>query len=275
MNLGSLINLESPFSPSFYVVTGILFFLTLENTIPFRAATLSKLRRWRINFSMNFCNVVIIDLCFVYLLRKTTLFSGTHQLNLFEKIHLNSIGRILLTILLLDLALYWMHRLNHKLPFLWRFHRVHHTDLNVDVSSASRFHFGEVTVSTTITYTFMLLMGATLVEVRAFQVALFLMAQFGHSNIKLWSTLEKFLWLVLVPPSMHRIHHSNIKRETDSNYGTIFSFWDRLFGTFTYNVDQDKIIFGLNEFKDPNELTLFKLLKLPFRGLFVRGNASK
>jgi len=268
MDIVKIYNLESVFGPTTWVITGILFFWLLETTIPFKQTILSKLRRWRINFSLNFCNILLVDLFFVYLLRKTTFFSGVVQLNLFEKGHVNSFGRIVITILVLDLALYWMHRLNHQIPFLWRFHRVHHTDLEVDVSSASRFHFGEVTISTLITYTFMILLGASIVEIRIFQVVLFLMAQFGHSNIKLWSPLENILWLILVPPSMHRIHHSNIKRETDSNYGTIFSFWDRIFGTYQRDVQQEKIVFGLKEFTNFDELSLKKLLILPFRELF-------
>jgi len=106
-------------------------------------------------------------------------------------------------------------------------------------------------------------------ENRIFQVALFLMAQFGHSNVKIWQPLEEWLWLVVVPPAMHRIHHSDKKVQTDSNYGTIFSFWDRLFGSFRKD-DQEKVIFGLKEFNDPHQLTLRKLLVLPFRGLWKR-----
>ena len=203
---------------------------------------------------------------FVYLLRKTALFTSGNSLDLFDRWYLDAFWRILVTVLIFDLAMYGWHRLNHSIPLLWRFHRVHHTDLNVDVSSAARFHFGEVTGSTVITYSLMLLLGATIVEVRLFQVFLFLMAQFEHSNIKLGKSFEELLWLLLVPPAMHRIHHSNVKDQTDSNYGTIFSFWDRMFGTFMKDVDQEKIIFGLKDFNNPKELMLMKLLTLPFKG---------
>ncbi len=258
-------NLSSTLGPTAWYVAGILLFVFFEYVIPFRAVTLSRLHRWRINFTMNFCNVLLIDLFFVYLLKKTAILPHLHAFNFFEQIHLNTLWRIVLTILLLDLAMYVWHRMNHAIPLLWRFHRVHHTDLNVDVSSAARFHFGEVTGSTIITYTLMLFLGATIVEVRLFQVLLFLMAQFGHSNIKLNPTLEKSLWLLIVPPAMHRIHHSNVKNQTDSNYGTIFSFWDRMFGSFVKDADQEKIVFGLKEFDNPKELMLLKLLMLPFR----------
>ena len=258
-------HLSSTFGLAAWYGTGIALFLFLEYVIPFRAMSLSRLQRWRINFTMNFCNVVIVDLFFVALLNATDLFSAQHSFDLFEQMHFNAFGRIACTILVLDLAMYGWHRLNHAVPLLWRFHRVHHTDMNVDVSSAARFHFGEVTGSTIITYTLMLFLGAAIVEVRLFQVVLLLMAQFGHSNLKLHPALEKSLWLLIVPPAMHRIHHSNVKNETDSNYGTIFSFWDRIFGTFVKDVDQDKIVFGLKEFNNPKELMLLKLLALPFR----------
>jgi len=261
----NLFSLSSTFGLTAWYVSGIFLFFLFEYVIPFRPPTLSRVQRWRINFTMNFCNVVLIDFFFIYLLKATNLFSLEHAFDFFAQMHLNIFWRIVLTVLVLDLAMYVWHRLNHTIPLLWRFHRVHHTDLNVDISSAARFHFGEVAGSTIITYTVMLFLGATIVEVRLFQVALFLMAQFEHSNIKLHPKLEESLWLFLVPPAMHRIHHSDVKSQTDSNYGTIFSFWDRMFGTFVKDVDQDKIVFGLKEFDNPKELTLLKLLTLPFR----------
>jgi len=164
----SLFSLESTFGPATWVITGILFFFLLELVVPFRHAVLSKIRRWRINFSLNLSNVVIVDLCFVYLLNQTSFFTGPWKLDLYNKWGLSIFWRIALTILVLDLIIYFWHRLNHGVPFFWRFHRVHHTDMEVDVSSASRFHFGEVTGTTMISYTLMLILGATIFEVRIF-----------------------------------------------------------------------------------------------------------
>jgi len=268
-------SLDSTYGLTLWVLTGILLFFVLEYIIPFRPSTLSKLNRWRINFSVSLCNVVLVDYCFVILLHKTEFLSGPLNLDLFNNYNISSFWRIIITIFVLDLSMYVWHRLNHAIPFLWRFHRVHHTDLNLDVSTASRFHFGEVTGSTVITYSFMLMLGATILEVRIFQVILFLMAQFGHSNLKLWKPLDEFLWLILVPPAMHRIHHSQNKEETDSNFGTIFSFWDRMFGSFKKNVEQSCLVFGLKEFNDPKDLFLHKILLLPFRGFFSKVDRSK
>jgi sterol desaturase/sphingolipid hydroxylase (fatty acid hydroxylase superfamily) len=250
----------------FLGLTSLIIFIVLEFIIPFRQVLLSRWRRWVINFSMSLCNLIMVDQFFVRILMGAGLFSGKFQWNLYERLQLNSFWRITLTILALDFLMYVFHRLNHAVPFLWRFHRVHHTDLDVDVSSSARFHFGEVTISAFLTYAFMLTLGATIWEVRIFQIIFVLMTQFGHSNIRLWHPLENFLWLFLVPPPMHRIHHSDLRRETDSNYGTIFSFWDRIFRTFTPQAQGD-IVYGLPEFKEPQQLTLPKLLILPFRGL--------
>jgi len=266
----ALYSLNSTYGLTCWVLTGIFIFFVLENFMPFRSSTLSKLSRWRINFSVNLCNVVLIDFCFIALLHKTAFFSGPFNFDLFNTYRIPSVWRIVITIVILDLSMYLWHRLNHAVPFLWRFHRVHHTDRNLDVSTASRFHFGEVTGSTVITYSFMLMLGATIFEVRIFQVALFLMAQFGHSNLKLWKPFEEFLWLIVVPPAMHRIHHSEVKDEADSNYGTIFSFWDRAFGSFKKDVQQSRLVFGLKEFTDPKDLFLVKLLLLPFRRFFCK-----
>lgn len=243
---------------------GIIVFLILERWIPFRQARISLGQRWFINFSMSFCNLLVVDQFFVILLQRTELFSSIFNFNLYARLGLNSFWRIVVTIVVLDLVTYLWHRVNHGIPFLWRFHRVHHTDMEVDVSTASRFHFGEMTISAMINYALMLSLGASMMEIRIFKVVFVFMTQLTHSNIRLWKPLENILWLFIVPPAMHRVHHSNVKRETDSNYGTIFSLWDRLFGTFR-SAGPGGIIFGLKEFIDPGELTLWKLLALPFR----------
>jgi len=268
-------SLDSTYGLMVWVFSGIFLFFLLEYIIPFRPSTLSKLNRWRINFSVNLCNVVLIDYGFIVLLHKTEFFSSPLNFDLLNTYNIPSLWRMIITVVILDFSMYAWHRLNHAIPFLWRFHRVHHTDLNLDVSTASRFHFGEVTGSTVITYSFMLMLGATIFEVRVFQVILFLMAQFGHSNLKLWKPLDEFLWFILVPPAMHRIHHSQIKEEADSNFGTIFSFWDRIFRTFKKDVEQSRLVFGLKEFNDPKELFLFKILLLPFRGFFSKVDRSQ
>jgi len=254
-----------PFYLSFAGVAGIVFFLALERFIPFRRPSSPQWQRWLINFGLSFCNLLIVDQGFVILLQRTPLFSGLFHFDLYARLGLNSFSRVVLTIIILDFAMYVWHRFNHSIPFLWRFHRVHHSDPHVDVTTASRFHFGEVTFSAVINYAFMLSLGACIWEVRIFKLIFVFMTQLAHSNIHLFKPLENLIWLVFVSPSMHRIHHSDIHRETDSNYGTILSIWDRLFGTLIKDVDSKMLRFGLKEFQDQKELTFPRLILMPFK----------
>jgi len=184
--------------------------------------------------------------------------------DLYGRLGLTSFWRIVLTIFILDFAMYVWYRFNHSVSFLWRFHRVHHSDRHVDVTTASRFHFGEMTLSAVINYSLILSLGASIGEVRIFELIFVFMTQLAHSNIRLFKPLEDFIWFIFVSPSMHRIHHSDIRRQTDSNYGTVFSIWDRLFKTLFKDVDVQKVHFGLKEFQDPKELTLVSLILMPF-----------
>ena len=199
------------------------------------------------------------------LLQRTPLFSQIFHFDLYGRLGLNSFWRIVLTIVILDLAMYVWHRLNHVVPFLWRFHRVHHSDPHVDITTASRFHFGEMTISAVINYALMLSLGASIWEVRIFKLVFVFMTQLTHSNVKLFKPLEDMAAAVFVLPLMHRIHHSDVRWETDSNYGTVFSFWDRLFGTLTRRADWQNLHYGLKEFQDPKQLTLLQVILMPFK----------
>lgn len=169
-----------------------------------------------------------------------------------------------ISFLLLDYTNYLWHILSHKLPLLWRFHVVHHTDPDLDLSTAIRFHFGELIGSVFYRGAFVFLSGATPMQVLLYEGCFEAATQFHHSNWKLPYTLEKALNKIVVTPRMHGIHHSVIKRETDSNYSVIFSFWDRLHGTAQLNVPQHLIVTGVPSYSDPDELTVGYLLKMPF-----------
>jgi sterol desaturase/sphingolipid hydroxylase (fatty acid hydroxylase superfamily) len=165
---------------------------------------------------------------------------------------------------LLDYSLYTWHILLHKIPFMWRFHLVHHTDLDLDITTAFRFHFGELIASVFFRGAAVILIGASPVVVLIYEIIFEAATQFHHSNLKLPFRFEKILNLLFVTPRMHGIHHSMVKRQTDSNFSTIFSFWDRIHNTIRLNIHQDKIIIGVPVYPDKNELTIGYLLKLPF-----------
>lgn len=166
--------------------------------------------------------------------------------------------------LIMDYTNYLWHVLNHKVPLLWRFHVVHHCDPDLDVTTAIRFHFGELIGSVFYRGAFVFLSGATALQVLLYEILFEGATQFHHSNWKLPHTFEKGLNKMIVTPRMHGIHHSVIRQETDSNYSVIFSFWDRLHNTVRLNVPQDKIVTGVPSYSNPDELTIGYLLKLPF-----------
>jgi sterol desaturase/sphingolipid hydroxylase (fatty acid hydroxylase superfamily) len=174
--------------------------------------------------------------------------------------------RLIVVFLILDYGNYRWHVLNHKIPLLWRFHLVHHTDLDLDTSTAFRFHFGELIGSVFYRGLFVLLSGATAKEILLYEVLFEAATQFHHSNLLISYQLEKALNKVIVTPRMHGIHHSTNKEETDSNYAVIFSFWDRLHRTFKFNKYQEAIIIGVPEYRDAAEMTPKYLLTMPFRG---------
>lgn len=138
---------------------------------------------------------------------------------------------LLLDLLLLDLLIYWWHRWNHEWPFLWRFHGVHHLDRFLDSTSALRFHFGEVLISALARAGIILLIGFPLPSILAFETLVLIATIFHHSDLRLPALLEGALARLLITPSIHWVHHHRRKMDTDSNYGTVFSFWDRFFGT--------------------------------------------
>ncbi len=138
---------------------------------------------------------------------------------------------LLIDLIILDLAIYWWHRANHEIPFLWRFHEVHHLDRFLDTTTAVRFHFGEVALSAGFRAVLIILLGLPIVSVLVFEILVLIAAIFHHSNLRLPRGLEGLLGRVIITPEIHWVHHRAVRRDTDSNYGTILSIWDPLFGS--------------------------------------------
>jgi sterol desaturase/sphingolipid hydroxylase (fatty acid hydroxylase superfamily) len=173
--------------------------------------------------------------------------------------------RTLLALGLMDYTLYVWHWLTHKSAFLWRFHEAHHVDLDLSATTAVRFHFVEMLLSVPWRAAQVLVIGVSPRAFSIWQTATTVQILFHHANVRLPLTFERWLSRVLVTPRMHGIHHSIVKRETDSNWATIFSFFDRLHGTLRLNVPQDAITIGVPAYQDERELTFAKSLALPFR----------
>jgi sterol desaturase/sphingolipid hydroxylase (fatty acid hydroxylase superfamily) len=171
---------------------------------------------------------------------------------------------LLLDLLLLDLLIYWWHRANHRIPLLWRFHEVHHLDRFLDTTSALRFHFGEVLLSALARAGVILLLGFPFASVLVFEVLVLAAAIFHHSNLRLPAGFERALARVVITPSIHWVHHHRRRADTDSNYGTIFSFWDPLFGSRSRKQREFAMPIGT---EGRAEEPLSQLLLHPFRDL--------
>lgn len=190
--------------------------------------------------------------------------SGT---GLFNQLGWSAWISVPLAILLLDLAIYWQHRLMHQVPLLWRMHRVHHSDLAMDVTTGVRFHPLEIALSMGIKLGLIALLGVPALAVVIFEVVLSLGSLFTHTDIALPRRLDRALRQVLVTPSMHRIHHSTLREETDSNYGFHLSVWDRLFGSYRAEAKRDeaRMPIGLEEFREAADQRFLALLWQPAR----------
>lgn len=243
---------------------GLVFFLALELMIPYRASSVSKLKRWANNLSLTLFNSLILNAVFSSAVVGTAIYVQTQKIGVLNIVDMPVWSKLLITLVFMDFILYVWHLLNHEMPFLWRFHRVHHSDMNMDVSTATRFHIGELVISAVIKISLIYFLGASPMGVLIFESTLVLCAQFHHSSLKVPGWFEKMWWALFVPPSMHRIHHSVVIRERDSNYGTIFSVWDRFLGTLTKGIDQERIRIGVGAYRKFQKLNFHQLLVMPF-----------
>jgi sterol desaturase/sphingolipid hydroxylase (fatty acid hydroxylase superfamily) len=242
---------------------GLLVFLALEFLIPYRSGSISKVRRWATNLGLAVFNSLILNLLFASLIIQTATTVTEQKMGVLNLYPLPYGIKIFITVLFFDLILYVWHLLNHEMPFFWRFHRVHHSDLNMDVSTASRFHIGELAISAIIKIGLIFFLGADLVGLTLFESLLVLTSQFQHSSLRVPAWFERIYWVLFVPPSMHRIHHSVVIKERNSNYGTIFSLWDRVLGTLMTRVDQFKIRIGIGAYQKADQLQFNRLLMMP------------
>ena len=173
-------------------------------------------------------------------------------------------ARLVLAFLLLDLTFYYWHRANHRIAFLWRFHNVHHVDPDLDVTTAFRFHFGELAMSAAFRVVQLVLIGPPALAYVVYETAFQANTLFHHSNVRLPIGLERGINKVLVTPRMHGIHHSQIEEETNSNYSVVFSWWDRLHRTLRLDVAQSAIAIGIPGYSSPEDNRPLRVLTMPF-----------
>ncbi len=237
-----------------------------ELIAPRRKLIDSKKKRWFANLSLVAIDTIVVRLLLPILPVGLALFAQERGWGFLNIIIIPDWIKIALAVLILDFVIYLQHILFHYLPILWRLHRMHHTDLDIDVTTGNRFHPVEIFISAWIKLAAILLIGAPAVAVLLFEIMLNASSQFNHGNILIPGSMDRWLRLALVTPDMHRIHHSVIPRETDSNFGFCLPWWDRLCRTYRPEPEQGQTTMniGLREFRDPTQLTLPKLLIQPF-----------
>ena len=187
------------------------------------------------------------------------------RLGVLQRIGLRRPAATVAGVLLLDYTLWVWHWLNHRTSALWRFHRVHHVDLDLDVWTGIRFHFGEMAMAGVLRMLQIRLIGPPLDSLRIWQMLLLPSIFFHHSKIALPWKLEKALSYLVVTPRMHSIHHSTVRDETDSNWSSLFSIWDRMHGTFRLDVPQESITIGVPAYQDPEDVTIGRMVVLPLK----------
>src|SRR6059036_2964802 len=242
-----------------------LALLWLQWRFPLRRQHFSVLHRLVRNFVLSIPGFAIVRLAMLPIPIAVAIWAHERHIGLLNWLAFPGWAAVIATYLLMDYAYWWWHWANHMVPVFWRFHNVHHTDLDLDVSTAARFHFGEMIFSVGFLSLAVLLFGIGPIMLVAFFITLEAATLFHHSNWRLPIWIERILNLILVTPRMHGIHHSIVQRETNSNWGTIFCWWDKLHRTLRRDIPQNEITIGVAAYRDEKELTLAQLLVLPFR----------
>lgn len=249
---------------SLILVGGITFFWLLEGVLPLVQFSYKKWKHALPNLFFTL-TTVIINFALAFLLLKTSDWTIAHDFGIINWLQLPLWAYIFLGLLLMDfIGAYLAHYTEHKVKPLWMIHLVHHTDHNVDTTTANRHHPLESVIRFTFTLVAVVIVGAPIGIVMLYQSLSLIATQFNHANIKLPRKVDEVLSWVIVSPDMHKVHHHYVLPYTDSNYGNIFSVWDRLFGTFM-KLDRDVIVYGVDTFPDALENgNITSLLKQPF-----------
>lgn len=234
---------------------------------PRRALAVGRAPRWPGNLA-----ILAVDVATVRLLAPTAavgaaLMAGERGWGLLPALAVPAWTQLIAGVIALDLVIYLQHRVFHHVPVLWRLHRMHHADLDIDVTTGVRFHPLEILLSLAIKVAAILAFGVPAAAVLVFEVALNATSMFNHSNVALPPPLERIARWIVVTPQMHQVHHSIVRAETDSNFGFNLPWWDRMFGTYRAApaAGEASVVIGLPIFRDRRELRLDRMLTQPFR----------
>jgi len=241
----------------------------LEVLAPRRTLTQSRANRWLNNIGLVVFNTSLLRVVFPVAAVGVAEYAQLSQWGLFNQFEAHPVVALVGSVIVLDMAIYLQHVMFHAVPLLWRLHRVHHADLDFDVTTGARFHPVEILLSMLIKFAVIVLLGPPLAAVVIFEVLLNAMAMFNHSNVRLPLLLDGLLRQVIVTPDMHRVHHSHLASEANSNFGFNLSVWDRLFGTYLAQpaAGHAGMVIGIDTFRDPAHcVKLSGILLMPFTG---------
>lgn len=245
-------------------VGGFVLLLLIESVRPFRAPVESRWRRYAINLFIGGSNALLLSVLLGGLIVSVYRGLEWHRFGLLYRLGIDGWVNALATVVLLDGITYGWHRAYHGLPLMWRMHRVHHSDRDLDVTTSGRFHLTEMILSAIFRLGIIALLGAGVASVVIFEILFGLSNQLEHANLRIPEPWETRLRWVFVTPDMHRIHHSQRTEHTNSNYSTIFSWWDRLFGTYRFGMEQRALTIGLPEYRRAQDVVFGKVLAMPF-----------
>ena len=235
---------------------------------PRREQTIGRGWRWPSNLGVVAVNTLLVRILFPITAVGLALLAEARGFGLFNAVALPTWVAVVASVVILDFAIYLQHVLFHAVPALWRLHRMHHADLEFDVSTGLRFHPVEILLSMVIKFAVVAALGAPALAVLIFEVLLNATSMFNHGNVRIPLGLDRVLRWLVVTPDMHRVHHSILSRETNSNFGFNLPWWDRLFGTYRAQpaAGHEAMTIGIEQFRDPRELGLDRMLVQPFVG---------
>lgn len=239
--------------------------LLAERFAPLRRTVESKLHRLVRNLTIGGVSLALTPLLQAPLLQPVASWIVRDHVGLLQAVHWPRWIETVIAILLLDYTLWWWHWANHRVPFFWRFHLVHHADRDLDTSTALRFHFGELMLSVPVRAAQMIIVGVDPQTLWLWQTILFGSILFHHANVRLPLRVERLLVRLIVTPRMHGIHHSDRIEETNSNWSSLLSVWDFLHRTLRLDVAQERVAIGVPAYDDPSDVTIGSMLLLPFR----------
>jgi sterol desaturase/sphingolipid hydroxylase (fatty acid hydroxylase superfamily) len=233
---------------------------------PRRKLSIGRRLRWASNLGIIGLDTLLVRILFPSAAVGVALLAETRGWGLFNVLQLPAAVTIVSSVLLLDLAIYLQHVAFHAVPALWRLHRMHHADLDLDATTGVRFHPLEIFLSMLIKFAVVAALGAPALAVLVFEIILNATSMFNHSNVRLPPAIDAVARLLVVTPDMHRVHHSIVRAETDSNFGFNFPWWDRIFGTYRRApaAGHGNMVIGIESFRDPASLRLDQMLMQPF-----------